>query len=174
MLEDITSLLSASLINKEFFGKYWNISYVFQLIQFNYNTHFRDAVIKILKEITEDIFFEQGIDTPHYIIPKILDQCPQPAYLRRSFLHKEFQTGALKHVYSDNYGFGVFRIYSDIDFAYKSNRSDTEIISVSKDTVFLLFKKGDKIDDCQTNRIFYLNAKGLPNNESLHIRKFII
>lgn len=171
MLEDITSLLSASLINKEFFGKYWNILYVFQLIQFNYNTHFQDAVIKILKEITEDTIFEQGIDAPHYIIPKILDQCPQPVHQQRPFLHKEFQTGALKHVYSDNYGFGFYETYGDIDFAYKSKRSDKEIISVSKDTVFLLFRKGDKIGDCQTNRVFYLNSKGLLNNGGLHIRK---
>ncbi|GAA5800329.1 hypothetical protein HPULCUR_005756 [Helicostylum pulchrum] len=124
VLQDITSLLSASLINKEFFGKYWNIRYVFQLIHFNYNTQLQDAVMKMIKEINEDIMIEQEIDIPHYVIPKMLDQRLQPVYQQRLFLYKEFRIGALYH--------------------------------------------GDKIDDCQTSRI-YLNLKNTCDNRGLTI-----
>ncbi|KAG2228654.1 hypothetical protein INT48_002965 [Thamnidium elegans] len=107
VLQDITSLLSTSLINKKFFGKYWNIQYVFQLIHFNYNTQLQDVVIKMLKEITEDTMTEQGVDTPHYVIPKILDQRLQSVRQQRPLLYKEFQVGVLNHVYSDHYGFSM-------------------------------------------------------------------
>ncbi|KAI8087260.1 hypothetical protein BDF21DRAFT_414035 [Thamnidium elegans] len=159
VLQNITSLLSASLINKEFFGKYWNIKYVFQLIHFNYNTQLQDAVIKMLKEITEDITTEQEVDTPHYVIPKILDQRLRPVLQQRTFLYKEFQVGALHHVYSDSYAVKFNKAGGDTHLTYKSNWSDTKIISIDKETGFLLFKKGDEIDDFQTNRIYYLNSK---------------
>lgn len=169
VLQEIASLLSVSFINNEFFGKYWNIQYIFPLIQFNYNTLFEDAAIKMLKEITEDIMIEHVIDTPHYVIHKILDQPLQPAHQQRPFLYKEFQVGALNHVYSYNYGFG-FRVdnYNE-DFAYKSERPDTKIMSVNEETIFLLFKKGDKIGDCQTR--FYLNVGDDSDRARIYISK---
>ncbi|KAI9263515.1 hypothetical protein EDC94DRAFT_606987 [Helicostylum pulchrum] len=172
VLQDITSLLSASLINKEFFGKYWNIRYVFQLIHFNYNTQLQDAVMKMTKEITEDIMVEQEIDIPHYVIPKILDQRLQPVHQQRSFLHKEFQVGALNQVYSDNFGFSFYPPNSLTYFAYRSKGSDTKINSVDEQTIFLLFKKGDKIGDYQTNRICYLYLKSLKDIRNLRIKFF--
>ncbi|KAI8087300.1 hypothetical protein BDF21DRAFT_226529 [Thamnidium elegans] len=171
VLQDITSLLSTSLINKKFFGKYWNIQYVFQLIHFNYNTQLQDVVIKMLKEITEDTMAEQGVDTPHYVIPKILDQRMQPVLQQRTFLYKEFQVGALNHVYSDNYGVRFYKTNGDTHLTYKSNWSDTKTFSIDKEKGLLLFKKGDKIGDFPTNRVYYLNLKDQPDGNGLHMRK---
>ncbi|KAG2229928.1 hypothetical protein INT48_008309 [Thamnidium elegans] len=172
VLQDITFLLSASLINKEFFGKYWNIKYVFQLIHFNYNTQLQDVVIKMLKEITEDTMAEQGVDTPHYVIPRILDQRMQPVLQQRAFLYKEFQVGALNHVYSDNYGVRFYKTNGDTHLTYKSNWSDTKIFSIDKEKGLLLFKKGDKIGDFPTNRVYYLNLKDQPDGNGLHMEYY--
>ncbi|KAI8087293.1 hypothetical protein BDF21DRAFT_414090 [Thamnidium elegans] len=136
---------------------------------FNYNTQLQDSVIKILKEITEDTMAEQGVVTPHYVIPKILDQRLQSVRQQRPLLYKEFQVGVLNHVYSDHYGFSLSDNNGHACLEYKSKGPNTKIVSVSEKTVFLLYKKGDKIGDRQANRIFYINLKNGPNKRVYYL-----
>ncbi|KAI9263540.1 hypothetical protein EDC94DRAFT_607055 [Helicostylum pulchrum] len=124
--------------------------------------------MKMIKEITEDIMIEQEIDIPHYVIPKMLDQRPQPVYQQRLFLYKEFRIGALYHVYSDSWGFNFNKTSAISHLTYKNKTPDAKNISADEKKVFLLFKKGDKIDDYQTSRI-YLNLKNTCDNRGMYI-----
>ncbi|KAG2237963.1 hypothetical protein INT48_002524 [Thamnidium elegans] len=92
--------------------------------------------IKMLKEKSEDFMLEQGIDTPHYILSKSLNNYTKPVCQQRYFLHKGFQIGTLHHVYGENYGVGFRQACDDTDFEYKR----------------------DEISDCQTNQTFYMIA----------------
>ncbi|KAI8066116.1 hypothetical protein BDF21DRAFT_117799 [Thamnidium elegans] len=69
VLQDIISLVFTSLINKQLFGNYRNIQYVFHLIRFSYNPQFQRILMKILDEETDYFMYEQRIEVAYYTIP---------------------------------------------------------------------------------------------------------
>ncbi|GAA5807513.1 hypothetical protein MFLAVUS_000876 [Mucor flavus] len=107
VLQDIISLVFTSLVNKQRFGKYRNLQYIFHLIRFNYNPQFQHILKKILKDETDDFLYEEGIDVDHYTLLKLSNQLLQPVLRQEPSSYKAFQVGVLYHVYSENYGFSV-------------------------------------------------------------------
>ncbi|KAI9247753.1 hypothetical protein EDC94DRAFT_625549 [Helicostylum pulchrum] len=105
VIQDLISLVSSSLINRELFGKYRHIQYIFHLICFNYNPQFQSILIKILEDETDQFMYEQGMDIPHYIVPKLSNQLFQPVLRQRPLSYKGFQVGVLQHICSENYGY---------------------------------------------------------------------
>ncbi|GAA5811591.1 hypothetical protein MFLAVUS_005031 [Mucor flavus] len=152
VLQDIISLIFTSLIDKQLFEKYGYIHYVFNLIRFNYNPQFQHILTKILKDETDEFLYEERIDIAHYIFSKLSNQLLQPVLDQKPFLYKAFQVGALYHVYSENYGFGI-KIRPRPDFCkFKNKISNSKIISVNEET-------GDKISITQIKRVFYLSSE---------------
>ncbi|KAI9258629.1 hypothetical protein EDC94DRAFT_163419 [Helicostylum pulchrum] len=159
ILQDIISLVSTSLINKQLFGKYRNMQYMFHLIHFNYNPQFQHIIMKILKDETNEFLYEQNIDIPHYTLPELSSQLLKPALQQEPCSYKAFQVGFLSHVHSKNYGFSLESLLSGAYVGFRNKRSDTKIISINKETVFPLFKKGNKISSSsQESQVFYLNS----------------
>ncbi|GAA5798473.1 hypothetical protein HPULCUR_003877 [Helicostylum pulchrum] len=159
VLQDIISLIFTSLINKQLFGKYRNIQYVFHLVRFNYNPQFQRIIIKILEDETDYFLYEERIDIAHYTIPKLSNQLLQPVIQQEPFSYKAFQVGVLYHVYSENYGFGFNGQSDRIHYKFKNKISDSKITSINEETVFPLFKKGNRINNTQIKRVFYLSSE---------------
>ncbi|KAG2233260.1 hypothetical protein INT48_001709 [Thamnidium elegans] len=157
VLQDIISLVFTSLINKQLFGNYRNIQYVFHLISFNYNPRFQHILMKILDDETDYFLYEQRIDVDHYTIPKLSNQLLQPILQQEPCSYKGFQVGILRQVYSENFGFGFEDSPDDPPVVFKSNREDTDTVLIDDEKVFPLFKNGDKMNESQLNRVFYLN-----------------
>ncbi|KAI9273790.1 hypothetical protein EDC94DRAFT_689813 [Helicostylum pulchrum] len=159
VLQDIISLVSASRVNEQLFGKYRNIQYLFHLIRFNNNTQFQRILTSILEDETDHFLYEQGIGMAHYTIPKLSNQLLRPILQQESRSYKAFQAGVLHHVYSENYGFSV-DTYSDIiSYNIKDKISDSKIVSADNRTVFSLFRKDNKINNSQTDRVFYFSSE---------------
>ncbi|GAA5798352.1 hypothetical protein HPULCUR_003754 [Helicostylum pulchrum] len=160
-LQDIVSLVFTSLINKQLFGKYRNIQYVFHLIRFNYNPQFQHILMKILKDETDEFLYEEGIDIAHYTLPKLSSQLLQPVLQQEPFSYKAFQVGVLYHVYSENYGIIFEAKSSDTPYWFKPSRSYSDSTSesdpIDEMIVFPLFKKGNKINRTQLKQEFYLS-----------------
>ncbi|GAA5812689.1 hypothetical protein MFLAVUS_006146 [Mucor flavus] len=70
VLQDIACTLSASLLNKELFGNYINIDYLFSFIHFNNNPQLQYAFAKILEKEADDFNLELGIDTCCLLVPQ--------------------------------------------------------------------------------------------------------
>ncbi|GAA5798565.1 hypothetical protein HPULCUR_003970 [Helicostylum pulchrum] len=172
VLQEIISLVFASLINKQLFGKYRNIQYVFHLIRFNYNPKFQQILRKILKDETDEFLYEERIDIAHYTIPKLSNQLLQPVLQQEPFSYKAFQVGVLYHVYSENYGFSFDTQGGDISYKLKNKISDSKIISINNKTAFPFFKKGNRINDNQIKRVFYLSSKYETSSDYLAIGLF--
>ncbi|KAG2233240.1 hypothetical protein INT48_001689 [Thamnidium elegans] len=158
VLQDIISLVFTSLINKQLFGNYRHIQYVFHLICFNCNPQFQHILMKILDEETDYFLYEQRIDLAYYTIPKLPNQLLQPILQEKPCSYKGFQVGVLRQVYSENFGFGFKDSSYCPPIVLKSNREDTNTILIDDEKVFPLFKKGDKMNESQLNRVFYLNT----------------
>ncbi|KAI9258435.1 hypothetical protein EDC94DRAFT_675763 [Helicostylum pulchrum] len=96
VLQDIACTLSASLLNKELFGNYVNIDYMFSFIRFSSNPQLQYAFSKILEEEADDFNLELGIDTSCLLVPELFSQLLQPVISQRSLCYKDFEIGALQ------------------------------------------------------------------------------
>ncbi|KAI8087059.1 hypothetical protein BDF21DRAFT_450267 [Thamnidium elegans] len=162
VLQDIIFVVFTSLINKQLFGNYTNIQCLFHLICFNYNLQFQLILMKVLKDETDQFMYEQEIDTPYYIIPKLPNQLFQHALQQRPFSYKGFKVGILHHVYSENYCFNIGRALGKNCCLYKNMRYDIKTIEINDEVSFLLLKKGDIISSGNTSRVFYLISQDNP------------
>ncbi|GAA5808475.1 hypothetical protein MFLAVUS_001866 [Mucor flavus] len=158
ILQCIISIVFTSLINKQLFGKYRNIQYVFHLIRFNYNSQFQRILMKILEDETDHFLYEERIDVAHYTLPKSSNQLLQPVRQQKPSSYKAFQVGVLYQVHCENYGFGIDTGSGPKSYEFKNKISDSKITSIDKETVLPLFEKGHKINSAQIKRVFYLSS----------------
>ncbi|GAA5815550.1 hypothetical protein MFLAVUS_009062 [Mucor flavus] len=91
VLQDIACTLSASLLNKELFGNYINIDYLFSFIRFSSNPQLQYAFAKILEEEADDFNLELGIDTCCLLVPELFSQLIRPVIAQRPLCYKDFK-----------------------------------------------------------------------------------
>ncbi|KAI9263593.1 hypothetical protein EDC94DRAFT_83857 [Helicostylum pulchrum] len=160
VLQDIACTLSASLLNKELFGNYANIDYMFSFVRFSSNPQLQYTFSKILEEEADDFNLELGIDTSCLLVPELFSQLLQPVISQRTLCYKDFEIGALQQVCSENY---VFRISEGESEGgqplYKSKITDTERIECDYRVAFPFLNKGELISNVRTNRSFYLQNR---------------
>ncbi|KAI9252245.1 hypothetical protein EDC94DRAFT_281683 [Helicostylum pulchrum] len=169
VLQDIISLVSTSLINSQFFGNYGDIQFMFHLIDFNHNPQFQDILIKIIDDETDYFLYDRKTSMPQYTIRKLSNQLLQPILQQKSCFYDAFRKGVLYHVHSENYGFHLSGKPDDLHLNFKNEISDAKSVSIREKTVLPLFKKGSKINNSQTNRVFYLNQSEFSFTNSLCI-----
>ncbi|KAG2235836.1 hypothetical protein INT48_003948 [Thamnidium elegans] len=121
---------------------------------------------------TDYFLYTQRIDYNHCTIPRLSNQLRQPILQQEPCSYKEFQVGVLRQVYSENFGFGFKFSREDNPIVFKSNREDTNTSLIDDEKVFPLFKKGDKMNESQLNRAFYLNMNQEDDNNSLFLHFF--
>ncbi|GAA5815480.1 hypothetical protein MFLAVUS_008992 [Mucor flavus] len=98
VLQDIACTLYGSLLNKELFGNYMNIDYLFSFIRFSSNPQLQYAFSRILEEEADDFNLELGIDTCCLLVPELFSQLIQPVIAQRPLCYKDFKIGALQQV----------------------------------------------------------------------------
>ncbi|KAI8067290.1 hypothetical protein BDF21DRAFT_112361 [Thamnidium elegans] len=125
--------------------------------------------MKILDDEVDYFLYEQRIDVDHYTIPKLPNQLWQPILQQEPCSYKGFQVGVLRQVYSENFGFGFENSSDDPPVVLKSNREDTNTILIDDERVFPLFKRGDKINESQLNRVFYLSTDREDDHNTLSL-----
>ncbi|KAG2234828.1 hypothetical protein INT48_006745 [Thamnidium elegans] len=121
---------------------------------------------------TDYFLYEQKVDMAYYTIPRLSNQLLQPILQQEPCSYKGFQVGVLRQVYSENFGFGFKVPPKGPPIVLKSNREDTNAILLDDEKVFPLFKKGDKMNKSQSNRVFYLNMNQEDDNNSLSLYFF--
>ncbi|KAI9259810.1 hypothetical protein EDC94DRAFT_154204 [Helicostylum pulchrum] len=160
VLQDIACTIYASLLNKELFGNYTNIDYMFSFIRFSSNPQLQYAFSKILEEEANDFNLKLGIETSCLLVPELFSQLLQPVISQRPLCYKDFEIGALQQVCSENYGFSIAQLtnYGEC-LVYKSKITDTETIKCDPDFVFPFLNKGESISNVRSNRPFYLRSQ---------------
>ncbi|GAA5800281.1 hypothetical protein HPULCUR_005707 [Helicostylum pulchrum] len=160
VLQDIACILSASLLNKELFGNYANIDYMFSFIRFSSNPQLQYAFSKILEEEADDFNLELGIDTSCLLVPELFSRLLQPVISQQPLCYKDFKIGALQQVCSENYVVGITQFRSGKACPlYKSKITDTETIECDEHIVFPFLNKRELINNVRSNRPFYLRNR---------------
>ncbi|KAI8087466.1 hypothetical protein BDF21DRAFT_450576 [Thamnidium elegans] len=90
VLQDIACTLYASLLNKELFGNFINIDYLFSLIHFNNNPQLQYAFARTLEEEADNFNLELGIDTTCFLVPELFSQILQPVIAQRPLCYRDF------------------------------------------------------------------------------------
>ncbi|KAI9359865.1 hypothetical protein BD770DRAFT_471686 [Pilaira anomala] len=171
MLQEIASLVSASLINKNLFGNYTDIQYLVNFMHFNNNTQLKNTLTCMLNDELDCLNLDRGVDLHSLTLPESPNQLLQPILFQRPFLYRQFQFGTLKQVVSDNYAISLYQdTRGKFKSSYKNIITDTESIEFDDDNAFPLLKKGDVIRDGQFNRVFYLDQLQYNYGEELLIR----
>ncbi|KAG2233245.1 hypothetical protein INT48_001694 [Thamnidium elegans] len=122
---------------------------------------------------TDYFLYEQSIDVDNYTIPKLPNQLRQPILRQEPCLYKEFQMGVLRQVYNENFGFGFNDSRDDPHIELKNNIEGTNIILIDDEKIFPLFQKGDKMNESQLNRVFYLNTNQRKGSRMLSLSRFL-
>ncbi|GAA5800242.1 hypothetical protein HPULCUR_005667 [Helicostylum pulchrum] len=160
VLQDIACTLSASLLNKELFGNYANIDYMFSFIRFSSNPQLQYEFSKILEEEADDFNLELGIDTSCLLVPELFSQLLQPVISQRPLCYKDFEIGALQQVCSENYIFSITQFQKSGKLPlYKSKITDTETTECGYNIGFPFLNKGELISNVRTNKPFYLRSQ---------------
>ncbi|GAA5812181.1 hypothetical protein MFLAVUS_005631 [Mucor flavus] len=156
VLQDIACTLSGSLLNKELFGNYMNIDYLFSFIHFNNNPQLQYAFARILEEEADDFNLELGIDTCCLLVPELFSQLIRPVIAQRPLCYKDFKIGALQQICSENYVAGISQKFKGTDILFKTKITDIKIVEFNRDTVIPFLSKGKIINNGRSNRTFYL------------------
>ncbi|GAA5815466.1 hypothetical protein MFLAVUS_008978 [Mucor flavus] len=149
VLQDIACTLSGSLLNKELFGNYMNIDYLFSFIRFSSNPQLQYAFARILEEEADDFNLELGIDTCCLLVPKLFNQLIRPVIAQRPFCYKDFKTGALQQVCSGNYVFGVMSYLMGGKQTFYL-RSNDDLSSIIFTTTISKFESMNYLEDNET------------------------
>ncbi|KAI9362671.1 hypothetical protein BD770DRAFT_381534 [Pilaira anomala] len=152
---EMASLISSSIINRDYFGKYNEIEHIFSMIHFNRNQRFHPILVNLLKEELNDF----NNDEKHsWVLLEVPNQLLQPVVHQRLVVYKSFQVGDLKQISNSNYGFliDIYRLrYGGIEPLYRDQRYYTGS-TFENSTLFIFLEKGDIINDASVNRVIYL------------------
>ncbi|GAA5812706.1 hypothetical protein MFLAVUS_006164 [Mucor flavus] len=141
VLRDIACTLYASLLNKEFFGNYMNIDYLFSFIHFNNNPQLQYAFARILEEEADDFNLELGIDTCCLLVPELFSQLIRPVIAQRPLFYKDFKIGVLRQVYK----MSIFKTMNYLENNETLDQDDNIHQTVSIDQILFndIFKNQD-------------------------------
>lgn len=157
-LQDIVSIVTNSLCNRELFGEYRNIDYVFTTIRFNYNVQLQDVLVWVLNETFQDYNKVRGFNAICLVVPELPCKFLQPALMQRPLSYTAFQIGTLRQVHNENYGFVVIFNEKERTYFYRKTLSD-QAVDAGENSFYGLVERGDRISDDGINNVFYLNLK---------------
>ncbi|KAI9362633.1 hypothetical protein BD770DRAFT_440586 [Pilaira anomala] len=172
-LYEMASIISSSLINREYFGNYIKIENIFSMIHFNRNQQFQRIFANLLKEGINDFNeTQQNVDIYSLVLLDVPNQLLQPVVHQKLAVYKSFQVGDLRQISSFNFGINIsltyFRcrrpVYEDTRLYQGGNAFDTNI-------GFIVLKEGDTLNDTIVNRVLSLTV---PKDRCLNIKAYRI
>lgn len=163
VFQNIASIISASLLNTNIFGYYTNITHNFILIHFNRNPKFQTVLSNLLSEEIDNFNDRQEIDVDCLIIPKLSDQIIQYSVKHKPYMSKCFEIGNLYQASNETYGFlitqGIGREKpTSKNVFYKDKKASDKSIACDG-FGFLLFERGDDINNIELDRIFHIKKQ---------------
>ncbi|KAG2235805.1 hypothetical protein INT48_001031 [Thamnidium elegans] len=130
VLQETIFNVSTSLLNKELFGNYENIRYLFSLICFDYNSQFQHSITTILQEESDDFNHQHGIYTHYLTIPEL------SVFKQRPYTYRSFHAGSSTST-------------EELSPLFKNKITDTLEFEYGYNTIFPFLKMGDVVSGVQ-------------------------
>ncbi|KAI9259795.1 hypothetical protein EDC94DRAFT_153832 [Helicostylum pulchrum] len=175
VLQETIFNISTSLLNKDMFGNYENIHYLFSLICFDYNPQFQRSITTILQEESDDFNHKHGIYTQYLTIPELSNLNLHPVLEQQPYMYRSFHQGTFRQVSSENYAFVIGSTSSPEEPRsplFKNKITDTLEFEYGYKNIFPFLKMGDVVSDIQSGRTLYLKPRNYKDKRYIPIELF--
>jgi hypothetical protein len=166
-IQNITSIVSAALVNPNLFGRYTvpNLFTIGNPLGTPYNSVIHEAFTKLIQDAFRDSNNNKELDPQSFVLLESVEDIPMLKASSRPYLCKSFSKGVLRQVSRESYGINVY--YSDSQNEqyygvgyYKNSKNSNERKLIEKDHTINILKKGQPIaDDEELTKTFYLDRE---------------
>jgi hypothetical protein len=167
-IQNITSIVSAALVNPNLFGRYTvpNLFTIGNPLGTNYNSVIHEAFTKLIQDAFKDSNNNKEVDPQSFVLLESVEDILMLKTNSRPYLCKSFSKGVLHQVSRESYGLNVSYFDSEREEEYygvgyfkNSKNSNERKLIETKHTVIIL-KKGQPIaDNEELIKTFYLDRE---------------
>jgi hypothetical protein len=174
VVQNITSIIAASLDNREFFLGY-EVDFLFVLGNIHilkYNSVLYTIYTNILQEAINVSIEVKGGDTQGIVLQESIYQLLQPVIKEQSYMYDSFSTGNLHRVSSNTYGIYVKKLtLPGITEPYLSCidcKDDSTNVTMTLDNTMIFLQKGQLIPNTGLVIKFKIGFKNMKRDAILH------
>jgi hypothetical protein len=166
-IQNITSIVSAALVNPNLFGRYTvpNLFTIGNPLGTPYNSVIHEAFIKLIQDAFKDSNNNKELDPQSFVLLESIEDILMLKTNSRPYLCKSFSKGVLRQVSRESYGlklsyFGPeWERYEGVGY-YKNSKNSNERKLIEKDHTIIILKKGQPIaDNEELTKTFYLDRE---------------
>jgi hypothetical protein len=166
-IQNITSIVSAALVNHNLFGRYTvpNLFTIGNPLGTNYNSVIHEAFTKLIQDAFKDSNNNKELDPQSFVLLESVEDILMSKTSSRPYLCKSFNKGVLRQVSRESYGLNVYyygpknkRYYGGAYYKNSKNSNERKLIE-AKHTIIIL-KKGQPIaDNEELTKTFYFDRE---------------
>jgi hypothetical protein len=182
-IQNITSIVSAALVNPNLFGRYTvpNLFTIGNPLGTPYNSVIHEAFTKIIQDAFKDSNNNKELDPQSFVLLESVADILMLKTSSRPYLHKSFSKGVLRQVSRESYGLNVYyfgstrKQYYGVGY-YKNSKNSNERKLIEKGHTIIILKKGQPIaDDEGLTKTFYLDRehKDFAKVEDIEFGKYL-
>jgi hypothetical protein len=166
-IQNITSIVSAALVNPNLFGRYTvpNLFTIGNPLGTNYNSVIHEAFTKLIQDAFKDSNNNKELDPQSFVLLESVEDILMLKTSSRPYLCKSFSKGVLRQVSRESYGLNVYYIgpkleqYYGVGY-YKNSKNSNERKLIEADHTIIVLKKGQPIgDNEELTKTFYLDRE---------------
>jgi hypothetical protein len=167
-IQNITSIVSAALVNPNLFGRYTvpNLFTIGNPLGTPYNSVIHLAFTKLIQDAFKDSNNNKELDPQSFVLLESIKDILMLKTSSQPYLCKSFSKGVLRQVSRESYGLKVS--YSNIDSEqcyhgvgyYKNSKNSNERKLIEGYHTIIILKKGQPIaDNEELTKTFYLDRE---------------
>jgi hypothetical protein len=166
-IQNITSIVSAALVNPNLFGRYTvpNLFTIGNPLGTAYNSVIYEAFTKLIQDAFKDSNNNKELDPQSFVLLESVEDILMLKTSSRPYLCKSFSEGVLRQVSRETYGLNVYysgpmdKRYYGVGY-YKNSKNSNERKLIEADHTIIILKKGQPIaDDEELTKTFYLDRE---------------
>lgn len=152
-LENITTIIAASIENTELFGKY-NVKYLFlleEMFALKYHCPLYNAYTRLLQHTIEDSLEFKEKDLQAFVLKESIYRLMQPENHKQPCMYDRFVTGNLQQASSETYGIRIVEppppSQSNFFLTSQSYKSNGTITIRGGSSAIVVLQKGQMVPD---------------------------
>jgi hypothetical protein len=166
-IQNITSIISAALVNPNLFGRYTvpNVFIIGNPLGIPYNSVIHEAFTKLIQDAFKDSNNNKELDPQSFVLLESVGDILMLKASSRPYLCKSFSEGVLRQVSRESYGLNVSYVGSEHVIGsgvgyYKNSKNTKERKLIETVHTITILKKGQPIrDDEELTNTFYLDRE---------------
>lgn len=172
VIENITSIISSTLVNGRLFGKFHvkNLFILGDIFNICHESPLHQKMTRILQETADMSIEKKELGTYNFVMLKSIDCLFRPKIGDRHFLHESFHKGCLHQVSRENYGLDFYstRTQEDLQVSYRDGVVEN---TIEANEIMVILQRGQLITNEGIAATFSIQLKNIRHRGQVYIRK---